>query len=213
MKTAIDANVPLAHLESLVDDLQHHNESTFDDAFREEMKKEIPKLLRIVEEYAFHFELDAANSSLYENREKSRKRRKRNNLAMEVLRENELGVNVEDNVHANSTAELLQAYDVNREENNVSMLDWKVDAGERGRRVSEWWANVMVESNEEWLPCFEKMFVLLCLLRQPSSAIVERAFSQVNYIRSLCGDNLKEDNLELRAMLRCNDEDSQSFEY
>ena len=71
----------------------------------------------------------------------------------------------------------------------------------------------MIESNEEWLPCFEKMFVLLCLLRQPSSAIVERAFSQVNYIRSLCGDNLKEDNIELRTMLRCNDEASQDFEY
>ena len=61
----------------------------------------------------------------------------------------------------------------------------------------------MTLSNGEWLPCFERMYVLMSLLRQPSSAIVERAFSQVNYIRSLCGDKLKEDNLEIRAMLRC----------
>lgn len=62
----------------------------------------------------------------------------------------------------------------------------------------------MVLSNEEWLPCFERMHVIMCLLRQPSTAIVERFFSQVNHIRSICGDNLKEDNLELRTMLRCN---------
>ena len=71
----------------------------------------------------------------------------------------------------------------------------------------------MVISEEEWLPCFEKMFVLLCLLRQPSIAIVERAFSQVNYIRSLCEDKLNEDNIELRAMLRCNDASSETYEY
>ena len=59
----------------------------------------------------------------------------------------------------------------------------------------------MIMSNGEWLPCFETMHVLMSLLRQPSSTIVERAFSQINYIRSLCGGNLKEDNLELRALL------------
>ena len=39
LKSAIEMNVPLAHLESLVDDLERHKESTFDDACREEMKK------------------------------------------------------------------------------------------------------------------------------------------------------------------------------
>ena len=52
-------------------------------------------------------------------------------------------------------------------------------------------------------PTYVWTLPLMSLLRQPSSAIVERAFSQVNYIRSLCGDKLKEDNLEIRAMLRC----------
>ena len=63
---------------------------------------------------------------------------------------------------------------------------------------------MIVVSDGEWLPCFEKMFVLVCLLRQLSSAAVERVFSQINHIRSLGGDDLKQDNLELRAMLRYN---------
>ena len=53
----------------------------------------------------------------------------------------------------------------------------------------------------------------MCLLRQPSSAIIERAFPQVNHMRSLCGDNLKEDNIEVQAMLRCNDTDCETYEY
>ena len=70
----------------------------------------------------------------------------------------------------------------------------------------------MVASNGEWLPCFERMHVIMSLLRQPSSAIIERVFSQVNCIRSLCGDKLKEDNLEIRTMLRCN-ENYDTYDY
>ena len=62
----------------------------------------------------------------------------------------------------------------------------------------------MVVSEGEWLACFEKKFVLVCLLRQKSNAIVERASPQVNCKRSLYRDNLKEDDAELRAMLQCN---------
>ena len=86
----------------------------------------------------------------------------------------------------------------------IDKSDWQEDVGERGRRIAEWWRSLMVASNREWLPCFERMHIIMSLLRQPSSAIVERVFSQVNCIRSLCGDNLKEDNLEIRTMLRCN---------
>ena len=70
----------------------------------------------------------------------------------------------------------------------------------------------MLESEGEWFPCFEKIFVLMCLLQQPSSAVVEISFSQVSYVRYLCGDALKEDNIELRSMLRCNG-NCETYEY
>ena len=127
---------------------------------------------------------------------------------MSVLRSNQLGLEDEEAVNASSAVEILQAFDNNAEvDENISVIDehkWQEDIGERGRRIAEWWSSLMIISNGEWLPCFERMHVLMSLLRQPSSAIVERAFSQVNCIRSVCRDNLKEDNLEIRALLRCN---------
>ena len=78
---------------------------------------------------------------------------------------------------------MLQAFDNNPdEEEHLSVIDeyaWKEDIGERGRRIAEWWRSLMVLSNEEWLPCFKKMCIMISLLRQPSSAIVERVFCRL----------------------------------
>ena len=71
------------------------------------MKKELPKLLRIVAEHEFYFEIDAEESHLYENRIKSRNRRRKNVIAMQVLRSNELQIRENDNVHAVSATDLL----------------------------------------------------------------------------------------------------------
>ena len=40
--------------------------------------------------------------------------------------------------------------------NNVNVLRWKDDTGERSRRISEWWESIKVVCEGEWLPCFEK---------------------------------------------------------
>ena len=41
----------------------------------------------------------------------------------------------------------------------------------------------------------------------------ERTLSQVNYVKSSCGDKLKEDNIKLRAVLRRNDASSETHEH
>ena len=140
------------------------------------------------------------------NRIKSRHRKRRNKLAMSALKSIELGLDENNAVTTSNPLELLRTFDDNLHDASArgDVMKWSDDIGERGKRVSDWWASVMVASDGEWLPCFEKMFAIMCLLRQPSSAVVERVFSQINCIRSLCGDNLKQDDLELRATLRCN---------
>ena len=47
LKQAIQDNIPLAHLESIAEDLKHHKENIFTDEFCNDIKKEIPKLLQI----------------------------------------------------------------------------------------------------------------------------------------------------------------------
>ena len=39
---------------------------------------------------------------------------------------------------------------------------------------------------------------------QLSSCAVEQVFSQLKLMRDACGDNLKDDMLELRMFMRCN---------
>ena len=96
---------------------------------------------------------------------------------------------------------------------HVFPSDWRKDAGERSSRVAQWWSKFHSDSNGTWLPNFEKAFVLACLLRQPSSPIDDRILSQVSYIRYIFGDRTKEDNLELRTQLRCNEGSINNYDY
>ena len=61
-------------------------------------------------------------------------------LATQALRANELGIGGDDAVQASSTAEMLQAFDMNVDDNanNINALDWKDDADDHSRRISEW---------------------------------------------------------------------------
>ena len=46
--------------------------------------------------------------------------------------------------------------------------------------------------------------VLLVGVTQPSSAFIERVFSQLSFIRCTVGETSSRDTLELRAFVRCN---------
>ena len=92
LKEATEKNIPLAHLESLLEDLRFHKEKTFTDEFCLEIKENLPKLLRVVSQHVFEFDKDAQESCLFMNITKSRKHRRRNMLAMQVLRENEFEI-------------------------------------------------------------------------------------------------------------------------
>ena len=71
----------------------------------------------------FDFEENCLESSLFANRTKSSSRRRRNILALEVLWANELEIAEDYTVQANSTAEILQAFDTNKDGcNNESIL-------------------------------------------------------------------------------------------
>jgi hypothetical protein len=44
----------------------------------------------------------------------------------------------------------------------------------------------------------------LIVLAQPSSAATERVFSQLQFIRRVCGDAMLEDVVCMRTLVRCN---------
>ena len=53
------------------------------------------------------------------------------------------------------------------------------------------------------IPYFQKA-IRLVVLMQPSSAPCERVFSQLTFIRKTVGDKILGENLELRTLIRCN---------
>ena len=66
LKEVIEKSMPLADLESRIDDLKHHKENRFTDGFCKEMKVELPKLLGIVLKHVFDFEADLDEGYLFE---------------------------------------------------------------------------------------------------------------------------------------------------
>ena len=57
--------------------------------------------------------------------------------------------------------------------------DWKKDAGEKAKRIWEWWKDIVVDNKE--FPCFSTALRLLWV--QVSSCAVERGvFSQLKLI-------------------------------
>ena len=66
-------------------------------------------------------------------------------------------------------------------ETDYRRTHWKIDVGERVRRVYEWWTTAMKERSDTVPCCFKA--VKLIALSQTSSAAVERVFSQLTFIR------------------------------
>jgi hypothetical protein len=69
------------------------------------------------------------------------------------------------------------------------------------RRIWEWWKTKVtyVKLFDYW-PTALRLVVLV----QPSSAFVERAFSQVKHIVDQLGVSALQSNIEARLMVRCN---------
>lgn len=77
-------------------------------------------------------------------------------------------------------------------------LDWKLDDGEYACRIWEWW-----KPRVNKFPC-HALALRLVVLAQLSSCSVERVFSRLTSVRSICGDNMYEDICEVRMLLQCN---------
>jgi len=73
--------------------------------------------------------------------------------------------------------------------------NWKEDPNERARRIWEWWKS-RVSHFPKWAEA-----VRLIVLVQPSSAFVERIFSQMKLILQVIGDNAVERTIEGRLFI------------
>jgi hypothetical protein len=82
-----------------------------------------------------------------------------------------------------------------REDDAVS---WEKSPAEKARRIFEWW-KIRVPVFKYW-PTALRLIVLV----QPSSAFVERAFSQIKLIIQQIGVSGLEETLEARALVHCN---------
>ena len=83
----------------------------------------------------------------------------------------------------------------------VHFRTWQEDIGEKGRRIWEWWKVRMVGSYKwpKW-----SLALRLCVLVQPSSAAIERVFSQLKLIVDAIGTKELEETLEYRMFKRVN---------
>ena len=142
---------------------------------------------------------------IYTNRQLTRKRRARKRQVLEMINElykqNDEGA---DHIIPGLQEQIRQV-----EQDAIQITDedfhnctWRNDAGERARRVYDWWRMLMNEKKTH-LPFFQNA-IRLVVLTQPSSASCERVFSQLTYIRRIVGDATLGEMLELRALLRCN---------
>ena len=79
--------------------------------------------------------------------------------------------------------------------------DWKKDPGERARCIWIFWTQLFPHPE---LTCFAKALRLV-VLKQTSSATIERIFSQLTYIQRICGLATTSETLRLRLLIRCNE--------
>jgi hypothetical protein len=180
---------PMEVLYSLVDDLEYFDYPEFDEEFRADLKKEIPEAIQLAKG---EFDWEALpGSKQYRQRVLGRARREQHRIAI---------ANAEENTDAPPDAAIPAQPQVHP--NDIGNYDsWQEDAGERSRRIWEWWRAWFLSGNK-FLKIRHAM--RLIVLAQPSSAATERVFSQLQFIRRVCGDAMLEDVLCMRTMVRCN---------
>lgn len=197
----------------MIDDLAYFEFKEFDEDVLATMKREIPELLKLVDEMKYDFEgKEAAKEGrLYEERLKSRARRSRQlgtlrNIDDYIRKMEEEGGDEYDFQSAfGSIEEVVKGAGENDSGIGESFTssDWKQDVGERSRRIYEWWRTVMNERRCDGIRCFVEAVKLVAVC-QVSSASVERVFGQLTFIRRAVGDGKLRQMMELRAFIRCN---------
>ena len=194
-------------LERMIDELSNFGFTEFNDPeFINGMKLELKDLLDLANTMPFNFDDEPDTSELYTNRRLIRKRRAAKRHALEMIndlyKENEqqgMDYNIPG---VRERLQQIEQDSIVITENCFRNISWKSDAGERSRRIYEWWRVVMNERKTN-LPYFRQA-IRLVVLTQPSSASAERVFSQLTFIRRIVGDHIVGEMLELRALLRCN---------
>ena len=165
----------------LVDDLKHFGPGFKEfatDEFCDTLKSELKELKNLA---AIEFDWsNTEKSKQYEERKQRRRLRFLRCLNLTQIGEDAVGEN--------------------RGGRSVQYNDWKDDPGEVSRRIYGWWTTMLIAK-----PTSCQTFrtaLRLVVLMQPSSASVERVFSQLNHIRRRCGYKMLEETLEVRLMLR-----------
>ena len=197
-----------AVLERMIDELSNFGFAEFNDpTFVNGMKSEVKEVVLLATAMPFNFEKEPDPSEqLHTNRRLVRRRRAEKRHALEMI--NELHKENEQEGMDHNVPGLREQIrqteqdSVEMTEDSFADISWKSDAGERSRRIYEWWRVVMTEKRKN-VPCFQKA-VRLVVLTQPSSAASERVFSQLTFMRRMVGDQICGEMLELRALLRCN---------
>ena len=213
----LKSNPPPMILNELVKDLKHHGIPQFTDSSLKEMRNELPKLIEMANDESFLNFDDAVDSIRYKKRLKTRAQRSRQRIAIQqahddFVRERGDAEEAEWDMMRVRRVEDLNENDL-EEQDFRNVPDWKDDPGERSCRVYLWWKKLITSSRFSALPCFE-LALTLVVLKQPSSAVVERVFSQLNNCRKVSGDNGLQDLTSLRVKLRCNvDEEETCDDY
>jgi hypothetical protein len=176
-------------LNALADELVNFGYPEFDEDFIKELKKEIPEAIKYATK-AFNWD-KVESSKTYHERVLRRARQERQRI---LYPEGE---------GAGGDTTALVEVDPSLEEGHIHLYDsWKDDPGERARRIWEWWITWFTSNNTIFVKFSHAL--RLVVLAQASSAATERVFSQLQYIRNVCGDKLLEDVLNLRTLIRCN---------
>ena len=210
----LKSNPPLMILNQFVKDLKHHDIPQFTDSFLKDMRDELPKLRDMVANDESFLNFDDTNDSIrYRKRLKTRAQRSRQRIAIQQAHDDFVRERGDAADAEWDTMNIRRVEDLNGnelEENDFrNVPDWKNDPGERSCRVYLWWQKLITSSRFSVLPNFE-LALTLVVLKQPSSAVVERVFSQLNNCRKVSGDsNGLQDVTYLCVKLRCNVDDDE----
>jgi hypothetical protein len=188
---------PMTVLSSLADDLEFFAYPEFDNDFLAKLKEDIPEAIRLAKQ---EFDWEAIpGSKQYRQRVLGRARREQQRIAV-------ANAEVDTDAPINAAVPSQSQVDPDDIRNYDS---WQEDAGERSRRIWEWWRGWFMGKNQL---LNIRHALRLIVLAQPSSAATERVFSQLQFIRRVCGDSMLEDVLSMRTLVRCNNGLCDDFE-